>query len=124
MNPVVRERFRRLLEMIADMDKARQLQAKEYERRLEALNHEADRIKASQEKSISVEKFEGVINQMNERFNQTIAGIHKDINDSKEFRNKYQGRSAWTQMYIPWGISIILAILLALISYYQVRKEL
>lgn len=113
MNPVVRERFRGL-------ERALKLQAREYERRLETLNHEGDRIKENQEKSVSADKFDGAMHNMNGKFD----ALQKEINELKEFRNLYQGRSTWTEKYIPWGISIILAILLALLSYYQVRQEL
>ena len=117
MNKVVRERFK-------GMERALKLQAKEYERRLDALNHEADRITASQEKSISVEKFEGVINQINEKFDQTTAMQGRQIKSLEEKASKYEGRSAWTEKYIPWGIVVILMIITVLLSYYQIRREI
>ncbi len=113
MNKVVKERFKGL-------EKALDIQAREYERRLIALNGEAARIKESQEKSISVERFDGVMNQLNARFDAQ----QKEINELKEFRNVYQGRSTWTQRFIPWGVATILAIIAILLSYFQIRNQL
>lgn len=113
MNPVVREMFRGL-------EKALKIQAIEYERRLVALNGEVARIKESQEKSISVERFDGVLNQLNARFDAQ----QKEINELREFRNVYQGRATWTQRYVPWGVATILAIIAILLSYFQIRNAL
>jgi len=113
MNKVVKERFKGL-------EKALDIQAREYERRLIALNGEAARIKESQEKSISVEKFEGMINQLYARFDAQ----QREINELREFRNIYQGRATWTQRYVPWGVATILAIIAILLSYFQIRNAL
>src|SRR5688572_28419031 len=113
MNKVVRERFK-------GIDRALKIQAKEYERRLKDLNGEAKRIKTNQEKSISVEKFEGTVNQLNGRMDQ----LQKDIQVLSDGAKKAEGRGAWTERYIPWGIVVILSIVTILLSYFQVRKEL
>ena len=113
MNKVVRERFK-------SIEKARKLQAKEYQRRLEALNHEAARIQASQDKSISVERFDGFASQLNTRMDQ----LKNDIQILSDGAKKQEGRSAWTERYIPWGIVVIMTIVSILLSYFQIRKEL
>lgn len=56
---LLHEQERRYELRLDQMDKALTLQAKEYERRLNSLNHEAARILAAAEKSVSLEKFEG-----------------------------------------------------------------
>jgi len=113
MDKVVKERFKGL-------ERALKLQAKEYKRRLNELNGEASRIKESQDKSISVEKFEGVVNQLNARMD----GIVNDIQALSDVHTKLEGRNAWTEKYIPWGIATILAIITILLSYFQIRREL
>lgn len=105
MNPVVRERFRRV-------EKAMELQAREYERRLNDLNHENERIKESQAKSISVEKFDGMMSQVSFRIDQNSNSI-KGLSDES---HKIQGKSEWRQ-YIPWVISTILAVIVAWLTF-------
>jgi len=76
------ERFKFLKRERKLIEKARKIQAKEYERRLEALNGEARRILESQQKSISVEKFDGIIGQLNTSMNSTndkIAELSKRL---------------------------------------------
>lgn len=109
MNPVVRERFK-------SYERALKLQAREYERRLEALNHEADRIKASQDKSISVERFDGFVHQFNSKFDQTVTELRKDIKLLSDESRKDEGKSEWKQ-YIPWGIATALAALSLYLTY-------
>jgi len=65
------ERFESLRRELQLKDQALKLQALEYERRLDGLNHEAARILESQQKSISVEKFDGVISQFHSKFSST-----------------------------------------------------
>jgi len=113
VNKVVRERFRSL-------EMALKIQAKEYARRLKDLNGEGKRIKANQEKSISVEKFEGTVNQLNGRMDN----LQKEIQILSDGAKKAEGRGAWTERYIPWGIAVVLAIITILLSYFQVRNEL
>jgi predicted nucleic acid-binding Zn-ribbon protein len=113
VNKVVRERFR-------NYDKALVIQAKEYKRRLKDLNGEAKRIKENQDKSISVEKFEGTVNQLHGRIDQ----LQKEIQVLSDGAKKAEGRGAWTERYIPWGIAVVLAIITILLSYFQVRNEL
>ena len=123
MNKVIRERFRlqkaktkhvkALVSLQLNLnEKARELQAKEYERRLSDLNGEAGRIKANQEKSISVEKFDGFINQINQKFDQ----IAKEIKTLSDASTKDAGKSEWKQ-YVPWFIATLMAALSLYLAY-------
>jgi hypothetical protein len=47
-------------------DRALEVQAREYERRLNTLNHENERILAAAALSVSTEKFDGFIRQLND----------------------------------------------------------
>ena len=87
------------------------LQAKEYERRLEGLNHEAERIKTAQDKSISVDKFDGTVGQIYEKTEGLLRDLRKDIADLKEFKLKQEGKSQLLQ-YIPWLLTATSLIML------------
>lgn len=93
MNPVIRERFKGL-------ERALKLQAREYERRLDGLNHEAQRVLESQQKSISVEKFDGVVGQIHSKMDS----YHKSNDDKVAELSK-------RVYYITGGI-IVLEVLL------------
>jgi hypothetical protein len=91
------------------------LQAREYERRLEALNGEGDRIKEVLKDSVPREVFDRTINSMNDKHAATInemngrfaalfSDLRKDIKDLADFKTKQEGKSQLTQ-FIPWIIS-------------------
>lgn len=97
------EHFKELhAEKMAGMQKALELQAREYERRLEGLNHEAARILESQQKSISVEKFDGAVGQVNTRIDSI----------QKSFDEKYAELSK--RVYIITGMLVTVEILMKL----------
>jgi DNA repair exonuclease SbcCD ATPase subunit len=77
------------------LEKALELQAKEYERRLEDLNGEAGRLKAMKQELASREVFD-----------RTIDELRKELKVLSEWKTKQEGKSQLT-MYIPWIIAII-----------------
>lgn len=86
-------------EKLKALEKALELQAKEYERRLEGLNGEAGRLHKMQEQYVPREVFERMIDE-----------LRKELRTLSEWKTKQEGKSQLTQ-YIPWllaAISIIL----------------
>lgn len=86
-------------EKLKALEKALELQAKEYERRLTALNGEADRLHKMQEQYVPREVFERMIDE-----------LRKELRMLSEWKTKQEGKSQLLQ-YIPWlltAISIIL----------------
>jgi len=83
-----------LREMIRSRDANLVLQATEYERRLEALNHENERIMEVLKQSIPREVFDRELNSVRTRLGQTEAALIKA-----------EGRHQLTQ-YIPYVIAI------------------
>ncbi len=81
------------------LEKALNLQAKEYERRLEDLNGEKERLKAMKAELISREVFDNAMSE-----------ISKKLDILNDWKIKQEGKSQLTQ-YIPWllaAISIVL----------------
>ena len=85
------ERFASIKKQLEMKDEALKIQATEYERRLDGLNHEAARILESQSKSISVDKHEGFSNQVHSKIDQA----------TRTMEDKYSGLSK--QVYIITG---------------------
>lgn len=96
-------------------------QAKEYERRLEGLNHENARILAAQDKSVSAEKFDGAISQLYQKIENTIADLRKDVVDLKEFKQKYEGRGQGGKDLMDI-IKLIIIVAGFFIAYFVIKK--
>lgn len=79
--------------MILSRDKQLLIQATEYERRLESLNHENERIMEILKQSIPREVFDREINSIRTRLGQVEAA-----------NIKQEGKHQLTQ-YIPWVIA-------------------
>ena len=84
-----------LYEKIHSIKKAIKLQATEYERRLEGLNHENDRIKEVQKDSIPREVFDRTINNIMDRMEVLTV-----------WKTKQEGRNQLIQ-WVPWLIAAI-----------------
>lgn len=85
-------------------DNQLKLQAKEYERRLEMLNHEADQLKEMQSRYTPREVFD-----------RTVDEIRKEIKGISDWKTKQEGVSQLKQ-FIPW-------ILMALSIYLIYSKK-
>jgi hypothetical protein len=83
-----------LEERLTGRDKALELQAKEYERRLDALNGEAGKLHNMQEQYISREVFE-----------RTVTSLQDKIYILTTYKNAQEGKSDLTK-YIPYIIAI------------------
>jgi hypothetical protein len=100
---------------------ALKLQAKEYERRLTDLNHENARILAAQEKSVSVEKFDGAVGQIYEKHDSTMRELRKDIIDLKEFKQKQEGKGQGGKDLMDI-IKLIIIVAGFFIAYFVIKK--
>lgn len=76
-------------------DKQLKLQAKEYERRLEALNHEADQLKNMQ-----------ATYTPREVFDRTVDELRKEIKVFNDWKTKQDGKSDLTK-FIPWILTAV-----------------
>jgi hypothetical protein len=83
-----------LREMIRGRDERLKIQAAEYERRLEALNHENERIMEILKQSMPREVFE-----------KEIQGINARIQVNTDYMNGEKGRMR-LERFIPWAIAI------------------
>ena len=81
-------------ERLSSMDKAMILQAKEYERRLEVLNHENERIDEVLKQSIPREIFEREKESLNAK-----------IQFNTDYINAEKGRMR-LERFIPWAIAV------------------
>lgn len=108
-------------EKIKSRDKELGKQAKEYERRLGDLNHENARILAAQDKSVSVDKFEGAVGQIYQKLENTTGELRKDIIDLKEFKQKQDGKGQGGKdvLYI---ITIIILIVGFILTNFVIKK--
>ena len=85
-------------------EKALNLQAKEYERRLDGLNGEAERLRKMQETYLA-----------RDVYNSDIKSIRDDIADLKKFKDNYQGGHAASMLWITLIATIIATVISALI---------
>lgn len=88
MDKVVRERF-------CGLERALQLQATEYKRRLKELNGEAGRLRTMQANYIPREVYE-----------KDMENIKKDVEALTAARLKSEGKGQWIQI-VPWALTII-----------------
>lgn len=95
MNKVVREKF-------CGLEKALQLQATEYKRRLKELNGEAGRLRSMQTNYIPREVFE-----------KEVEILKRDIEILTASKLKAEGKGQWIQI-VPWVLTIISLILMYL----------
>lgn len=115
------EKFKNVDARFDAIDKATILQAREYERRLEALNHENARILQAQEKSVSVEKFDGAQSQISQRIDNTKDDLRKDILELKEFKQKQEGRGQGSKEFMEI-IRLIIVVLGFFLAYFIIKK--
>lgn len=92
---VIEERFRA-------RDEALHLQAKEYERRLDALNGEAERLRQIQASYIPREVFD-----------RTIQDMRANIEILVSAKLKAEGKGQWVQI-VPWLLTAVSLILMYL----------
>jgi hypothetical protein len=92
-----------LEEMIHSRDRELILQAKEYERRLETLNNDNERIQEILKQSIP-----------REIFDRTLGALITRIEVLENYKTKQEGRSQLTQ-YVPW----IIAAAAILLDYFK-----
>lgn len=90
---------------------ALKLQAKEYERRLTALNGEADRLHKMQEQYIPREVFDRTVESMNQKFDRVVDELKEKIDVLTLWKTKQEGKSQLIQ-YIPWILTAISIIIL------------
>lgn len=95
MNKVVKEKF-------CALEKALQLQATEYKRRLKELNGEAGRLRSMQTNYIPREVFE-----------KEVEILKRDIEILTASKLKSEGKGQWIQI-VPWVLTIISLILMYL----------
>lgn len=104
--------LREFIELKFDLlDTALKLQAKEYERRLEELNHEAARLKSSQ--SISVSR---------EFFDAKHEDIQKQVDELKLSRAILQGKADQKSVIIVGllgGISVLISLITLLLTFFK-----
>lgn len=79
-----------------DLNRALKLQAKEYERRLNELNHENERILAAQNKAVSFERYE-----VEHRF------IIEKLNILQEMGSKQRGEAIGVKSTLFYVISVL-----------------
>ncbi len=88
-------------------DDARILQAKEYERRLTALNHEADQLKSMQSTYLPRESYD-------------IA--HKELNKKVDILQSFKDNLTGRMVIIPVIISITISVIFVLINYFLMMR--
>lgn len=92
-------------ERFAWAEKALKLQATEYERRLEALNGEAGRLREMQQTYIPREIFDRSLQQQNEKFERVVSDLKERIEILTAANLKSEGLKSISAV-IPWVISI------------------
>jgi tetrahydromethanopterin S-methyltransferase subunit F len=101
---------KRMCEKFVARDGAVQLQAREYERRLDILNGEAERLRQMQMTYLPRE----VAEKIEERREQDIKAIQRDVKDLQTYRDIRVGRN----LELSAGVSAAIAIAVALISKF------
>ena len=96
------------------MEEARILQSKEYERRLELLNHEADRVKEVQDTYVLKSNADATEKAMRvefadrqARWETIIQGLNDKIQILTSFKDNYQGQQAVMTVGISFGIMLV-----------------
>lgn len=90
--------------IVAERDKARSLQAKEYERRLESLNHEAAKLASMQATYLPREVWEGVAED-----------IRKDLASLQSHRDQMVGRMSVIAILVSLVIGLMFTALNAFV---------
>ena len=96
---------------------ALKLQAKEYKRRLDELNHEKERIIEAQDKSVSLEKFEGAISQIYSKIDE----LRKDMLTLTDFKQKQEGKGQGGKDLMDI-VKLIIVIAGFFIAYFVIKK--
>lgn len=94
--------------------KALELQAREYERRLEALNHEADQLKEMQGRYVPREVYE-----------KDMASLREEIKVNNDWRIKQEGQGVGKGAYgdiFKWLVPVLLTITFFLIMYFTQKR--
>lgn len=108
-------------EKFRQRDENLKAQAREYERRLDELNNENGRVKMAQEKSVSVDKFEGAINQLHLKLDQTINEFRKELVSLSDFKQKQEGRGQGGKDIMDI-IKLVIIIAGFFIAYFVIKK--
>jgi len=111
------EKFKNIELRFDTVEKEKILQAREYERRLNDLNHENARVLAQQDRSVSVEKFEVVISQVYSK----IDDIKKDILPLSDFKQKTEGRGTGMKDIMDI-IKLLIIIAGFFLAYFVIKK--
>ena len=111
------EKFKNIELRFDTVEKEKILQAREYERRLNDLNHENARVLAQQDKSVSVEKFEGVVSQIYSK----IDDIKKDILPLSDFKQNTEGRGTGMKDIMDI-IKLLIIIAGFFLAYFVIKK--
>lgn len=125
-----------LWEKVQAMQKALDLQAVEYERRLTALNGEAGRLRGMQETYLlkdtyevnnqtQNEKFDRALGAMDQKFEAAIREVKKDIKDNSDWRTSQSGIDKGKTdiaKQLPWIISAVISIIALVFMYLMYKK--
>jgi hypothetical protein len=98
------------------LDTALKLQAKEYERRLDALNGENDKIQKILEQSIPREVFDRTISNMRETSEERLKVINESIKPLTEYKIKQEGSNKVIIYLIGIAVAIIIGMAVKLFT--------
>lgn len=118
----IKEKFKSVNQKFKARENELKLQAKEYERRLEGLNHEAERLKDMQKTYITRELFDRTMDLVGQRNEKEVNALRERIErDANALRERIDGLNSWKtkqegkaqlMQYIPWILTAISIILL------------
>jgi len=111
------EKFKNIELRFDTVEKEKILQAREYERRLNDLNHENARVLAQQDKSVSVEKFEGSIAQIYSK----LEDLKKDMIPLAGYKEKQEGHGSGVKDIMDI-IKLLIIIAGFFIAYFVIKK--
>lgn len=112
-----------LEEMIRERDQRLILQAKEYERRLESLNHENERIMEILKQSVPREVYDRGLESINSKIGIAIETLNSKIQINTDYINAAKGKGTGANAVIGYifGAAGFLAALVA-VFYYLSKK--
>ena len=98
----------KITEQIKAMDRALQIQAKEYERRLEHLNGEQERLSEERQAFLPRERFETYLKEQDTLYNHVNKGYEDRFSTIMQFINEQRGKNQ--------GINLSWTVLLAVVT--------
>lgn len=99
---------------LAAIAEALKLQATEYERRLELLNNEADRIAQAASKAVSLEKFEGYV-AAQQVHNETTQAFITSYNTTMSELRREQSRLRSTMTLLIAGLALLVSVIVVIL---------